>query len=170
MNRPFGNVGLTFIELIVVISIIALVLVFSFPALNRIDLFSSPGGSIWDISRLADDLKARATEKNLDHFLHLDPVSGILWITHDNMDEDEAEAAKADAVEISDTVSIAGFEYPVTRMTDDPAYRIRFSKDGYSDFVYIRFMDDGSPVTLMIEPFISKTRIIDTHVYFEDCI
>ncbi len=170
MNRPSGNAGFTFIELIVVISIIALVLLFSFPALNRIDLFSSPGGTIGDISRLADDLKARATEKNLDHFLHLDPVSGDLWVTHDNMDEDEAEAAKANAVEISDTVSIAGFEYPVTRMTDDSAYRIRFSKNGYSDFVYIRFMDDDSPVTLMIEPFIPKTRIINKHVYFEDCI
>ena len=158
------------IELIVVISIVALLLSFSFPVVRDIRLFSDAAGQAGDIVRLMDDLKKRAVEKQVDFLMHVDTKSGRLWVSDAAMNDEERETAKEKGVRLSDGLVILDIEFPGIRETGPREHRIRFRKQGYSDFALIHLMDSENNITLKIEPFLSRVQVFNKHVYIEDCI
>ena len=89
--------GFTLIELIVVLSIVSTLLLFSFPVFRDIVLFYDAESQVGAIVRLINNLKKRAVTQSVDFLIHLDPGSGMVWITNDNMDDAEKETAKVKA-------------------------------------------------------------------------
>ena len=158
------------IELVVVISIIGIVLLFSFPVFRNLGLFSDAQGQVGDIARLVDDLKKRAKDKNMDFVLHMDSGSGRLWVTNETMDEEAEQAVKEKGVLLSDGIEILDVEFPGFKESGAREYLIRFSRQGYCDFALIHMNAGEKAVTLKIEPFLSRVQVLDTHVYLEDCI
>ncbi len=165
-----GRFGFTLIELIVVISIIGALLLFSFPLFSGVKLFSDSKGSVGDMVRLINDLKKRAVEQNIDFKLHIDKNSHRLWITNASMDDEENKDAEAKGVHLSKKFSILDVEFPGFQKTDDQEYQIRFAYQGYSDFALIHLTEGEKNITLKIEPFLSKVQFIDRHIYLDDCI
>ncbi len=162
--------GFTLIELIVVISIMALLLSFSFPVFRDIQLFSNASTQVGDIVRLIDDLKKRAVEQNTDFVLHVDTGSGTLWITHDAMDDEAKQAARQKGVPFSPDLTLSDIEFPGVETRGTLEYRIRFSRKGYSDFALIHMVENENNITLKVEPFLSRVQVLDTHVSLDDCI
>ena len=162
--------GFTLIELVVVISIVAILLSFSFPILNQKNLGSPPEGELGTILRLVQDLKLRALEHNRQYTLHIEPGSGMLWVTHKDMSADEVQTAKDRAVILSDELSVVGVAFPETGTAVSGEYRIRFSKQGYSDFALIHFIENDSNVTMELEPFMKEIRLVEGHVSHHDCM
>jgi len=162
--------GFTLIELIVVISIIAILLSFSFPVFRDISLFSDSTGQVGDIVRLINDLKKRAVEQNVDFILHLDSGSGMVWVTDVAMEDEARQTAKEKGVQFSNELILLDVEFPDTRETGAQEYQIRFNARGYSDFALIHMIEDEKNITLKIEPFLSQVQLLEDHVYFEDCI
>lgn len=156
------------IELIVVISIVATLLLFSFPVFRDIVLFYDSASQVGNIVRLVNDLKKRAVKQNVDYLMHMDPGSGRLWVTHDDMDDAAREAAKEKGVSFSDKIDIVDVEFPGTRETGN--IEIRFRKQGYSDFALIHLIQEEKNITLKIEPFLAQVQLLNKHVYLEDCI
>ena len=74
-------------ELTVVIIIISILLLFSFPMLRDISLFSDPPGHTGDLVRLTQDLKKRAVERHMDFYMHLDTGAGTVWVTDETMND-----------------------------------------------------------------------------------
>ena len=116
------------------------------------------------------DLKKRAVKQNVDFLMHLDPGSGMVWVTSDDMDEAAAEAAKETGVFFSDQIEIVDVEFPGIRETGNIEHRIRFRKQGYSDFALIHLIQEEKNITLRIEPFLAQVELVNKHVYLEDCI
>ena len=170
LNRYKKISGFTLIELIVVISIVATLLLFSFPVFRHTILFYDSAGQAGDIIRLINDLKKRAVAQNVDYLMHMDPGSGIVWVTNDNMDYEAKETAKEKAVPLSDKIEIVDVEFPGNKETDGMEHRIRFRKQGYSDFALIHIIESEKNITLKIEPFLSRVQLLNKHVYLEDCI
>lgn len=162
--------GFTLIELIVVISIIAILLSFSFPVFRDIGLFSDSTSQVGDIVRLINDLKKRAVEQNVDFILHLDSGSGMVWVTDDAMEDEARQTAKEKGVRFSDGFSLLDVEFPGIKEAGTREYQIRFRSRGYSDFALIHIIEDEKNITLKIEPFLSQVQLLENHVYFEDCI
>lgn len=162
--------GFTLIELIVVISIISTLLVFSFPLFRGFHLFSSSSSQVGDIARLIDDLKIRAVQQNVDFLMHMETGSNTIWVTHEGMDDETKEMAKEKGVKVSSDFSILDVELPGIKQAGVGEYQIRFKKQGYSDFVLIHIIDDKNNFTIKVEPFLSKVQVLDRHIYLEDCI
>jgi len=161
--------GFTLIELIVVISIVSILLLFSFPVFRDISLFSDSSSQVSDIARLINDLKNRAVEKNIDFFMHCDPQAGRIWVIDDTMGNEAREAAKENHAKLSENITFLDVEFPGVRDAGAQEYRIRFRKQGYSDFALIHIIEDEKNITLKIEPFLSKVQVLDKHIYLEDC-
>jgi len=162
--------GFTLIELTVVISIISILLLFSFPLFRDFGLFSDSTGQVGDIVRLINDLKKRAVEKNADVILHMDSGSGQVWVTDYAMEDEARQTAKQKATQLSDKITLLDVEFPGNRETGSREYQIRFKASGYSDFALIHIIEDEKNITLKIEPFLSQVQLLDEHVYLEDCI
>lgn len=156
--------------MIVVISIISIVLVFSFPVFRNISLFSDSQSHVEDIIRLINNLKKRAVGQQVDFQLNIDSDDRIIWVTSSVMDDEAKESAKATGARFSDNVTVLDIEFPGTRFTGPGVYRIRFLKQGYSDFALIHIIDDEENITLKIEPFLSQVDVLKGHVSFDDCI
>ncbi len=162
--------GFTLIELIVVISIVGALLLFSFPVFSNFNLFSDSKGSSGDIVRLINDLKKRAVEQDIDFFLHIDAGSAMLWVTNDAMDDKDRQVAEDKGVCFAQALSVLDVKFRNFGQSDESEYQIRFSKQGYSDFALIHITEDEKNITLKIEPFLFQVQLIDRHVYFDDCI
>ncbi|MDA3787361.1 MAG: prepilin-type cleavage/methylation domain-containing protein, partial [Desulfobacula sp.] len=158
------------IELIVVISIVATLLLFSFPVFRNFSLFSDATSQVGDIVRLTNDLKKRAVAQNIDFLMHIDSGSGMVWVTNDVMDNEAKEAAKENGVSLSEKIDIIDIEFPGIREAGNIEHRIRFRKQGYSDFALIHIIESGKNITLKIEPFLSQVQLLNKHVYLDDCI
>ncbi len=170
MSKTKKTAGFTLIELMVVISIISILLLFSFPLFRDFNLFSDSTGQVGDIVRLINDLKKRAVEKHVDFVLHMDSGSGQVWVTDHAMEDEAEEAAKQKATQLSDKITLLDVEFPGNRETGIQEYQIRFKASGYSDFALIHIIEDEKNITLKIEPFLSQVQLLDEHVYLEDCI
>ena len=162
--------GFTLIELIVVISIVAMLLLFSLPVFRDLVLFSDSATQVGNMVRLIDDLKKRAVSRNLDYRMHIDAGSGLLWVTDESMDDETREGVKEKGVFLSEDIEIIDVEFPGARETGNMEHIIRFRKQGYSDFVLIHIIENQKNITLKIEPFLSQAQLLNKHVYLEDCL
>jgi len=169
LNKPSKISGFTLVELIVVISIVSLLLLFSLPVFRSIDLFSDSTRQVGDIVRLVNDLKSRSIEQDKDFILNIDAGAGVLWVTDDAMDEEAVILAKDKGVQLSEGLTLLDVEFPRSKQTDGE-YQIKFRKQGYSDFVFIHLMDDEENITLKIEPFLSQVQVLESHIYLDDCL
>ena len=157
------------IELIVVISIVAILLLFSFPMFKDLVLFSNSAGQTGDIVRLINGLKKRAVAQNMDYTMHMDPGSGMLWVTDEKMDDEAKKMAKETGVSLSEKINIIDVEFPGIKKTGNMEHKIQFKKQGYSDFALIHINEHKKNITLRIEPFLSQVQILNKYVSLEDC-
>jgi prepilin-type N-terminal cleavage/methylation domain-containing protein len=169
LNKNQEKSGFTFLELIVVISIVSVLLFLSIPVFNKIAIFSTPSGHIRDMVRLMENLKARAIKENTDFTLHLQPGSALFWVTHINMNEEAMQEAEDNATALSDDIVFLELVYPGIQQTSNQEHRLMFHKEGYSDFAILHVTDKNTNISLKLEPFLSTVQVIDGHASFEDC-
>lgn len=162
--------GFTLIELIVVISIIAMLVLFSFPAFRNISLFQDSTSQVDDIIRLINDLKKRAVKQDIDYLLHIDSGSGMIWVTNDAMSDEAKNLANEKGILVSEKIIILDVVFPDMKEIGTREYQIRFRKKGYSDFALIHINDHQKNITLKIEPFLPQVQVLDKQVYLDDCI
>lgn len=162
--------GFTLIELIVVVSIISIVLLFSFPLFRDVSILSGNGGDAGDLARLTEDLKKRAVKNHHDYFLHLDKTAGRIWVISEDMEEEQKRGAEEKATSLSGRTRIVSVQFAGQKKKELPEYVIRFRKQGYSDHALIQIIENGNQLTLKIEPFLPETPVTENHVDFEECI
>ncbi len=153
-----------------VISIVSGLLLFSLPVFRNMDLFSGSNTQVGQVARLVNDLKNRAVEQNRDLILHVETGGNRVWVSDDSMDEQALDAARENAFIFSGDLDILDVEFPGIRRSRADEYRIRFRRQGYSDFALIHIINKGKKLTLEIEPFLSRVELLDDHVFLEDCI
>lgn len=169
-SRSVKTPGFTLIELIVVISLLSLLLLFSFPMLSNVSFFKNTTGDSNDLIRLVNDLKKRAVQNNTDYILHFDITAQTLWVTSEGMDDEQKEGAREEGVPMAENFSILGVELKddSSDAYDNPS--IRFRKQGYSDFALVHLTREQTDITLKVEPFLSQAQWIEQRIHFSDCI
>jgi len=169
LNNQKKISGFTFLELIVVISIVSALLFFSIPVFNKISIFSNSSGQIGGMVRLMENLKTRAVEKNTDFTLNIHPVSTSVWVTNTDMNEEARQEAEDNATVLSGDIVFLDLKFPDIQQTPDQNYQLMFYKEGHSDFAMLHITESDSDITLKLEPFLSNVQVIEGHISFEDC-
>lgn len=164
------NRGFTLVELVVVISIVAILFSLVLPVVGPGHLMSSSKGSPGTILKLVNDLKTRAVESGRRFTLHIDAGAGKLWVTHGAMDDAREREAREKALSLSEDLLVTGVQFAGREVMDSGEYLIRFYSQGYSDFALIHLTDNGTDITLEVEPFIQRARLVEGHIDLFDCI
>jgi prepilin-type N-terminal cleavage/methylation domain-containing protein len=165
-NRPRG---FTLIELVVVLSLIAITFFLAIPRFENIALGDNMDRtSRWIIAKV-NMLKAAALRTQIQHILHVDMDTGRLWISDETMTEDMLRTAVEDGYRFGDKVRLQDVEYPLREAITSGEAHILFYKSGYSDKVIIHIEnEDHEPVSFLIEPFLPNTKIYREYLSFEE--
>ena len=163
------NNGFTLIELIVVISLFSLMLFFAVPRF-QFDVLSdhSKKTSRW-IMLQVQALKEKSVHDQKRYVLHLSLDSNRLWVSNDTMSAEELEDAAAIGYNLPEDIKLLDVEYPGKEKISVGQADIYFYKKGYSDKAIIHITNnDNEVLSFLIEPFLSRARLYNKYLEFED--
>lgn len=162
--------GFTLIELVVAVSILGMVMFFVLPVFNRFQQSSENSSSPEKIADLINALKKKSLAQSRSYTLHIDAPAARLWITHGAMDSEALEKARENKMGTEAGTDILDVLFFSSDPRPKSHARIRFSRQGYSDWAMIHLRDQDGDITIMIEPFLLKAEIVKGYELFKDCI
>lgn len=157
--------GFTLIELVVVMSLLALMLYVAIPRLQN-DLLTD--GTLraarWIIAQVRM-LQQESVRVQATFSLHLDLAAGRLWVTDEDMDAEQREEAEDAAYRLPRGVSLQAVAYPDGNRQTDGVAQIRFYPEEVSDMALIYLADDaGREFSFRIEPFLPGVKLLQERV------
>jgi prepilin-type N-terminal cleavage/methylation domain-containing protein len=160
--------GYTLIELIVVIALLGIMIMFSVPRFHdTLFLDDTDTVSRWIIGKV-QALREAAIQDQKQHILHIDMDTHLLWDTNESMSPENREEAALDAYTLPGNVRIVEVEFPVSGKISSGRADIRFYKTGHTDKVLIHLDDGDRQLSFLIEPFLTKVKLIEKYASFED--
>ncbi len=162
--------GFTFVELVVVVGIFAVILLFSVPMFRQIYLSQGSSRKMSQLVSLIETLKQKAVIQNTTYTLHMDTHTGKAYITDETMDEQALQAAEQNSVYFNDGLELRNLEFPENDNRDSDDHTIRFFSKGFSDRALIHVREDDQEITIKISMFQKKVRLFDKYVSYDDCI
>ena len=170
MTRNFRPAnGFTLIELIVVISLISLMLFLVVPKFHG-DILSDNTKNLsrWIMVKVAD-LKERAVREQTLYILHVSFDSNRFWISHESTSQETFDRSAPDGYELPEDFKLLDVEYPEYEKISAGQADIYFHEKGYSDKAIIHIESaDNKHLSFLIEPFLSRVRLYETYVDFEN--
>ncbi len=157
-------------ELIVVISIMSGLLALTFPVIRSFTQKDDSGRKINELMVLAESLKARAVKEGKNYFLYLDTAASRVFFSDEGADESALSNDRKTKLLLLPDLRLADVEFPGIVSEDTHLYRIGFYAQGYSDFALIHLEKKGSPLTIKIEPFLSRVILLEGFFTLENCI
>lgn len=179
-SAGFDTGGFTLIEIIVVISLIALMLVFSFPQLSGFLAVNNKNKAVrWMIAQRTM-LSTKAVKEQTPYVLRVD-ISGNRIITMplplpgafssgDGMcpliDTESPDQTARNTFVCGGDLAIAGVVFPDGETINSETADILFSEKGYCDRAIIHMKDGGSRFSIYIEPFLPRVTVYDGYIKF----
>lgn len=162
------STGFTLLELIVVITLLGIMLVFTVPRFHE-TLFLDEGkkSARWIIGKVRA-LKEAAIRNQKNFTLHIDLDTQRYWETDESMSAETRESAALNAASLPGDLKIADIEYPIRGKISSGQAAIMFYKTGYTDKLLIHLQDDAEYVSFLIEPFLSEVTRYETYASFNN--
>lgn len=155
--------GFTFLELVVVISILSLLFFFSLPSLDSY-IFTDPSKKVARlIASTVQDLKQRALTDQKEYRLHIASDAGEIWVEEASMDEKASAEARKNGLSLPEdmVVELPGVDSSSGESSAEAM--VRFYPRGYSDRAEIHLVRDEQTLLLVVEPFLSQVEIVEDH-------
>jgi general secretion pathway protein H len=160
--------GFTLLELIVVMSLMGIMLVFTVPRFHEtLFLDDTKTGSRWLIGKI-QALKEAAIRNQKQYSLHINLDAEQFWETDASMSAEDLENAAMNAGSLPDGLKIADIEYPIGGKITSGQADITFYKNGTSDKVLIHIQDGDQYESYLIEPFLSEVTRYEVYASFEN--
>lgn len=160
--------GFTLLELIVVISLLGIMLIFTVPRFHEtLFLDKTKTSSRWIIGKI-QALKEAALRNQKQYSLHINLDTEQFWETDASMSAEELENAALNASLLPGGLKIADIEYPDRGKITSGQTDITFYKNGTSDKVLIHLQDGDEYVSFLVEPFLSEVIRYETYASFEN--
>jgi general secretion pathway protein H len=166
-NNAHEN-GFTLLELIVVMSLLGIMLIFTVPRFHEtLFLDDTKTGSRWIIGKI-QALKEAAIRNQKQYSLHINLDTEQFWETDASMSAEDLENAALNASSLPSGLKIADIEYPIHGKINSGQADITFYKNGTSDKVLIHIQDGDQYESYLIEPFLSKVTRYEMYASFEN--
>ena len=163
--RKSCRAGFTYLELIVVMAILALLFFFSLPRLDSF-LFTDPSKKVARlIVSTVQDLKQRALTDQKEYRLCIATETGELWVADATMDKKGVAEARKNGFSLPDAMGIEAPDFSSGSSALSGEAMIRFYPKGYSDGGELLLVEDGQKLRLVIEPFLSRVEIMEDYGY-----
>lgn len=160
--------GFTLLELIVVITLLGIMLVFTVPRFHdTLFIDESKKSSRWIIGKVRA-LKEAAIRNQQRYTLHIDLDTQRYWETDESMSAEARESAVLSAVSLPGDLKIADIEYPFRGKINSGQVDITFYKTGYTDKLLIHIEDGVDYISFLIEPFLAEITRYETYASFEN--
>ena len=161
--------GFTFIELIVVISLISIMLFLAIPRFQGNFLSDSTKDvSRWILLKIPY-IKEKAAREQKRYILHVSFDSNKLWITHETMPQESLQSSEENGYKLPEDVKLLDVEYPDQEKISVGQADINFNEKGYSDKAIIHLEnDDNEKFSFLIEPFLLRVRLYSSYAGFAD--
>jgi prepilin-type N-terminal cleavage/methylation domain-containing protein len=168
-NAGRASKGFTLIELIVVIALISLMLAFAFPRFGEtLQVDEMRKAALWILSE-ASRLKEDAVRDNRDYVLHFNMDTRKIWVSDATMTEERRLKERRAGFDLPRSIRITDVETPYGNRVRTGQAKILFSRKGYSNKALIHLENrNGRKVSILIEPFLTRARLYDTHISFQD--
>ncbi|OGP57445.1 MAG: hypothetical protein A2V65_03015 [Deltaproteobacteria bacterium RBG_13_49_15] len=155
--------------MIVTLGLISVMLVFSVPRLQDV-LISNDEQSVYrKIIAYSSSLKNLAVLEQKRFFLHLDIDANRIWITYDQMSQEETLQASKKGYALPKGIRIADLEILGKGRVLSGVGVVSFYRDAYADPTWIHLeTDEKKRSSIFIEPFLSKARWLEGTVGFEN--
>ena len=159
--------GFTLLELIVVMSLLGIMLIFTVPRFHEtLFLDDTKTGSRWIIGKI-QALKEAAIRNQKQYSLHINLDTEQFWETDASMSAEDLENAALNASSLPSGLKIADIEYPIRGKITSGQTDIKFYKNGTSDKVLIHVQDGDNYISYLIEPFLSEVTRYEMYASFE---
>ena len=166
-NNAHEN-GFTLLELIVVMSLLGIMLIFTVPRFHEtLFLDDAKTGSRWIIGKI-QALKEAAIRAQKQYSLHINLDTEQFWETDAAMSAEELENAALNASSLPSGLKIADIEYPIRGKINSGQADITFYKNGTSDKVLIHLQDGDEYESYLIEPFLTEVTRYEMYASFEN--
>jgi prepilin-type N-terminal cleavage/methylation domain-containing protein len=167
-TRNGQRAGFTLLELIVVITLMGIMLVFTVPRFHdTLFLDQDKKSSRWIIGKIRA-LKEAAIRDQKNYILHINLDTERYWETNESMTAEDFELAALNAEALPGDMQIADLQYPGKGKINSGRVVINFNKSGYTDKVLIHVRDGNNFVSFLIEPFLSEVTRFESYAGFED--
>ena len=154
--------GFTLIELMVVMLLISIILAVAIPRFDSAP-FQDPRKKLsrWMINAVRH-LRTEAIQKQKVQALVVDLSGQRMWMIHEEMSEQELEAAAEKAFTIDRSIRMMNARYPDQESINTGTIEVRFYPSGYSDRVLILLeSEDTERISFLLEPLLPKVKILD---------
>lgn len=164
-----GWTGYTFVELAVVMVLLALMASITFPRFRYALLTDELKTTTRKMVGMIKSLRAEAMRENRTLVLHFELESNRFWIHSTDMTEEERAVAQAKAYPLPDGVRVTDVWTQGKGKQMMGEATIRFTKKGYvqQSAIHLRSAD-GREYTLKLSPFVEKVRVYETYVDYRD--
>ena len=160
--------GFTLLELIVVMSLLSIMLIFTVPRFHEtLFLDKTKTASRWIIGKI-QALKEAAIRNQKQYSLNINLDTEQFWETDAAMSAEELENAALNADSLPSGLKIADIEYPIRGKINSGQTDITFYKNGTSDKVLIHLQDGDKYVSYLIEPFLTEVARYEMYASFEN--
>ena len=160
----YHSPGYTLIELVVVLVLLGLIFGITVPKFRQ-NLFSnSLDAASLRLIGLVQELRERAVSSQMSQVLHFDIRNNRIWFFAKDATEEEQDAARARAFELSEDVRIENVWSQRSGTFYDEG-EIFFSRKGYVEQSVIHLQsEDGREITLELTPFLGSVKIHEGYV------
>ena len=170
LPMPFSGAGhgFTLIEIAVVILLISIMLLVALPRLPDSPLTDQTRKTKRWVILKVQDLKERAVQDQKTYTLHVGIDSRRLWITSDDMSDENKEQAEKKAFKLDEDLKVLDVEYPGDEKIESGRADILFFAKGYSDRAIIHMSDGDARFSFQIEPFLSNVKLYNAYTGYEE--
>lgn len=154
--------GFTLIELMVVMLLVSIILAVAIPRFESAP-FQDPEKKLtrWMINAVRY-LRASAIQKQTVQALVVDLSEQRMWMTHEQMSEDQQEAAVKKGFTLDRSMRMVNAQYPDQERINTGTIEIRFYPAGYSDRVLIHLEGENAQrISFLLEPLLPKVKIVE---------
>ena len=160
--------GFTLIELIVVMALLGIMLMFSIPRFHEALFVDDTQKSSWWIIGKVQSLKEMSIRNQKQYVLHIDLGTDRIWETDESMSAENLESAALSAYVLPGDIKILDVEFPSAGKITSGQADITFFKAGYTDKALIHMQEGNNQFTFLIEPFLTKVKLLEKYATFED--